>query len=146
MTTRITRYAAAAVRSWLPAAWFAMAMPFAGYAPHLPAQTWKPEKAIEVIALNAPGGGADRILRIMASVLQERRFERVGGNEPVEVDVRVIAASNRSLGRLVKKGVFREDLYYRVNVVKIELPPLRERPEDIPLLAEHFCVKYARRG
>jgi DNA-binding NtrC family response regulator len=79
-------------------------------------------------------------------VLQERRFERVGGSESVEVDVRVIAASNRPLGRLVKKGDFREDLYYRVNVVKIELPPLRDRPEDIPLLAEHFCVKYARRG
>jgi DNA-binding NtrC family response regulator len=76
--------------------------------------------------------------------LQERRFERVGGTETVEVDVRVIAASNRSLARMVKKGTFREDLYYRVNVVRIELPPLRERPEDIPLLADHFCQKFAR--
>ncbi len=75
--------------------------------------------------------------------LQERRFERVGGTETVEVDVRVIAASNRSLARMVKRGTFREDLYYRVNVVRMELPPLRERPEDIALLVEHFCEKFA---
>lgn len=79
-------------------------------------------------------------------VLQERRFERVGGSESIEVDVRVIAATNRPLQRLVKEGVFREDLYYRLNVVKIELLPLRERPEDIPLLATHFAQKYARPG
>ncbi len=79
-------------------------------------------------------------------VLQERRFERVGGSESIEVDVRVIAATNRSLMRLVKEGTFREDLYYRLNVVRIELPPLRERPEDVPLLAQHFAEKYARRG
>jgi DNA-binding NtrC family response regulator len=79
-------------------------------------------------------------------VLQERRFERVGGTETIEVDVRVIAATNRSLLRLVKEGKFREDLYYRLNVVKIELPPLRDRPEDIPLLAQHFTEKYARPG
>ena len=77
-------------------------------------------------------------------VLQERRFERVGGSQSIEVDVRVIAATNRSLKRLVKEGSFREDLYYRLNVVKIDLPPLRERPEDIPLLATHFCAKYSR--
>jgi two-component system response regulator AtoC len=79
-------------------------------------------------------------------VLQERRFERVGGTEPVEVDVRVIAATNRSLQRLVKQGKFREDLYYRLNVVKIDLPVLCDRPEDIPLLATHFAQKYAVPG
>jgi DNA-binding NtrC family response regulator len=79
-------------------------------------------------------------------VLQERRFERVGGNQTVEVDVRVIAATNRSLEAMVKEGKFREDLYYRLNVVKIDLPPLRRRLEDIPLLATYFAQKYARAG
>src|SRR6266478_4057838 len=79
-------------------------------------------------------------------VLQERRFERVGGDQSIEVDFRLIAATNRSLQRLVQEGKFREDLYYRVNVVKIELPPLRERMEDIPLLAAYFAEKYARPG
>jgi transcriptional regulator with PAS, ATPase and Fis domain len=77
-------------------------------------------------------------------VLQERSFERVGGSEPISVDVRVVAATNRPLQRMVKEGKFREDLYYRLNVVRIELPPLRDRPEDIPLLAIHFIEKYAQ--
>ena len=79
-------------------------------------------------------------------VLQERRFERVGGTQTVEVDVRVVAATNRDLLRLAKEGKFREDLYYRLNVVKIDLPPLHERPEDIALLAEHFVQKFSRAG
>ena len=79
-------------------------------------------------------------------VLQERRFERVGGNQGIEVDVRVIAATNRNLEGLVKEGKLREDLYYRLNVVKIDLPPLRQRPEDIPLLATYFAQKYSRAG
>jgi DNA-binding NtrC family response regulator len=79
-------------------------------------------------------------------VLQERRFERVGGTESIQVDVRVIAATNRSLQQLVKEGKFREDLYYRLNVVKIDLPALRDRPEDIPLLASYFVQKYTQPG
>lgn len=79
-------------------------------------------------------------------VLQERCFERVGGSATIYVDVRVIAATNRPLKDLVKQGVFRQDLYYRLNVVKIELPPLRERLEDIPLLSLHFSQKYTREG
>ena len=79
-------------------------------------------------------------------VLQERRIERVGGTQSIEVDVRVIAATNRSLKQLVKQGKFRDDLYYRLHVVKIDLPPLRERPEDIPLLATHFAEKYSPPG
>ncbi len=77
-------------------------------------------------------------------VIQERSFLRVGSTEPIEVDVRLIAATNRNLEDEVKKGNFREDLYYRLNVIQIHLPPLRERKVDIPLLAEHFLRKYAR--
>ena len=79
-------------------------------------------------------------------VLQERRFERVGGSQTIEIDVRVVAATNRDLLKLAKEGKFREDLYYRLNVVKIDLPPLRERAEDIPLLAQHFAQKFSRPG
>ncbi len=79
-------------------------------------------------------------------VLQERRFERVGGTQTIETDVRVVAATNRDLLKLAKEGKFREDLYYRLNVVKIDLPPLCERAEDIPLLANHFAEKFSRPG
>ena len=76
-------------------------------------------------------------------VLQEREFERVGGNELVKVDTRVISATNKNLEEAVKKGDFREDLYYRISVFPIKLPPLRERKEDIPLIAAHFLNKYS---
>lgn len=76
-------------------------------------------------------------------VLQEREFERVGGTELIKVDVRIISATNRDLEEAMKKGEFREDLYYRLSVYPIKLPPLRDRKEDIPLLAAHFLKKYS---
>jgi len=75
-------------------------------------------------------------------VLQEKEFERVGSGIPIQVDVRIIATSNRDLRKLIEKGKFREDLFYRLNVVPIHIPPLRERKEDIPALAQHFLEKY----
>ena len=75
-------------------------------------------------------------------VLQEREFERVGGSTPVRVDVRLILATNRNLERMVQAGEFRADLYYRINVVSIQLPPLRERREDIPAMAQHFLNRF----
>jgi two-component system response regulator HydG len=77
-------------------------------------------------------------------VLQEKTFERVGGNEPIKVNVRVIAATNKDLASEVRERRFREDLYYRLNVVHIEMPPLRLRGQDVVLLAEHFLRKFAR--
>ncbi|MCX7047955.1 MAG: sigma-54 dependent transcriptional regulator, partial [Candidatus Sumerlaeota bacterium] len=77
-------------------------------------------------------------------VLQEGEFERVGGAETLKVDVRVVAATNRNLEGLVKEGRFREDLYFRLNVIQITLPPLRDRPEDIPLLAHHFVKEVSQ--
>jgi two-component system NtrC family response regulator len=76
-------------------------------------------------------------------VLQERTFERVGGGQSIKVDVRIVAATNRDLSQAVKDGAFREDLFYRLNVVHIELPPLRDRMEDLPALVAHFIAKYA---
>ena len=75
-------------------------------------------------------------------VLQERSFHRLGGTHPIEIDVRIISATNRDLAAAIQKENFRSDLYYRLNVVSIQLPPLRERKEDIPLLAAHFINKY----
>jgi len=78
-------------------------------------------------------------------VLESRAFERVGGNKTVTVDIRLIAAANESLSGLVAKGGFREDLFYRINTVVLDLPPLRERRDDIPLLVEFFAIRAARR-
>ena len=78
-------------------------------------------------------------------VLQERRFERVGGVESISVDVRLVAATNRNLAESAHNGSFRQDLYYRLNVIPIELPPLRDRVEDIPLLVEHFVERFNKR-
>ena len=82
---------------------------------------------------------------MLLRVLQERVIERVGGNEPVAVDVRVIAASNRDLKKQVQEGAFREDLFYRLNVFPIQVPPLRDRREDIPALINHFISRFSRR-
>jgi DNA-binding NtrC family response regulator len=76
-------------------------------------------------------------------VLQERAFERVGGNETLQVDVRILAASNRDLKQRIAEGRFREDLLYRLNVFTLEVPPLRERSSDIPLLASFFARRFA---
>jgi DNA-binding NtrC family response regulator len=74
--------------------------------------------------------------------LEEREFNRVGGSKTIKVDVRLITATNKDLNQLIKKGSFREDLYYRINVVPIVIPPLRERKEDIPMLIDHFIIKF----
>ncbi len=77
-------------------------------------------------------------------VLEDRRFQRVGGSDTIEADVRVVAATNRDLARAAAGGSFREDLFYRLNVIPITLPPLRERPEDIPLLVQHFLERLSK--
>jgi Nif-specific regulatory protein len=88
-----------------------------------------------------PPGFQSKLLR----VLQEREFERVGGTQPIRVDVRILAATNRDLERAVSAGAFRKDLYYRLNVVSLAMPPLRERREDIPMLARYFAAKHVKR-
>ncbi|MBM4288541.1 MAG: sigma-54-dependent Fis family transcriptional regulator, partial [Deltaproteobacteria bacterium] len=90
---------------------------------------------------------ADMSLKTQAKVLrilQEQRFERVGGSRSIQVDVRVVAATNQNLEELISRGQFREDLYYRINVIPINVPSLKERTEDIPLLIEYFLKELAR--
>lgn len=87
---------------------------------------------------NLPLAMQTKLLRL----LQEKSFERIGGNQTIKVDVRIIAATNKDLNKLSEEGSFRKDLYYRLNVIPIQLPPLRERREDIPLLVKHFIEKY----
>lgn len=89
----------------------------------------------------------DPLLQVkLLRFLQERSFIRVGGNEPIHVDVRIIAATNRNIVQEVQEGRFREDLYYRLNVVPIHIPALRDRREDIPILAKHFLDKYSAKN
>ena len=90
------------------------------------------------IFLDEVGDISPKLQADLLRVLQERRFFRVGGNEEIRVDARVIAATNKDLAKLVEEGTFRDDLYYRLNVIEIQIPPLRERREDIPILAAHF--------
>jgi DNA-binding NtrC family response regulator len=80
----------------------------------------------------------------MLRVIQERNFERLGSNKTISVDIRLICATNRNLAEMVQQGKFREDLFYRLNVVQLHLPPLRERRDDIPLLAQQFLLKSAQ--
>src|SRR4029079_19807085 len=89
---------------------------------------------------NIPLETQAKLLRVM----QEREFMRLGGVETVKGDVRIVAATNADLRRAVEEGRFREDLYYRLHVITIQIPPLRQRKEDIPALANHFMEKYAR--
>ncbi len=92
-------------------------------------------------------GDLDLVLQAkLLRTIQEKRVKPVGAEEEVPVDVRIVSATNRDLRRLVEQGRFREDLYFRLNVVTIQMPPLRERPEDIPALAEHFLTTYAERS
>jgi two-component system, response regulator FlrC len=85
-----------------------------------------------------------RLQAKLLRAIQEKEIDRVGGSQPVKVDVRILATSNRNLEEEVAHGRFRADLYFRLNVVSLQLPPLRDRPKDIPVLARHFALKYAR--
>ena len=93
------------------------------------------------IFLDEIGDISPKLQADLLRVLQERRFYRLGGTEEVQVDVRIVAATNKNLAEEVKLGHFREDLFYRLNVIEIRIPPLRERREDIPILAEHFVQR-----
>jgi DNA-binding NtrC family response regulator len=84
-----------------------------------------------------------RLQAKLLRAIQEREIDRVGGGQPIKVNIRLLATSNRNLDEAVANGSFREDLYFRLNVMNIQLPPLRERPKDIPILAQHFAAKYS---
>jgi transcriptional regulator with GAF, ATPase, and Fis domain len=98
-----------------------------------------------VVFLDEIGELAPALQVKLLRVLQEREFERVGGTHSIKVDIRIIAATNRDLNEAVRKGEFRQDLYFRLAVVQVTMPPLRERREDIPTLTRHFVQKYAKR-
>jgi Nif-specific regulatory protein len=98
-----------------------------------------------VVFLDEIGELAPALQVKLLRVLQEREFERVGGTHPIKVDIRLVAASNRDLAEAVKLGQFRQDLYYRLAVVKVTMPALRDRKEDIPMLTRHFVQKYSKR-
>jgi transcriptional regulator with GAF, ATPase, and Fis domain len=97
------------------------------------------------VFLDEIGEMAPQLQAKLLRVLQEREFDRVGGTQPVKVDIRIIAATNRDLRNAIAEGSFREDLYYRLNVLSFQMPPLRERREDIPLLANYFTTKHSSR-
>jgi Nif-specific regulatory protein len=99
----------------------------------------------ETIFLDEVGELAPQIQVKLLRVLQEREFERVGGLRPIKVDIRLIAATNRDLEEAIRSGSYRQDLYYRLNVVQLKMPSLRERREDIPLLANYFAAKYSQK-
>jgi len=95
--------------------------------------------------LDEIGGLKPRLQAKLLRVLQEHEFERVGGTKPIRVDLRFVAATNRRLDKAIREGLFREDLYYRLNVITVSLPPLRDRPEDIVPLPNHFLTQYCDR-
>ena len=119
-------------------------------AEHLPERVRRKKGRFEVadggvVFLDEIGELAPTLQVKLLRVLQEREFERVGGTHPIKVDIRLVAATNRNLEQAVRNGKFRQDLYYRLAVLKITMPTLRERREDIPMLVRHFVQKHAKR-
>ncbi len=98
-----------------------------------------------VVFLDEIGDMPIQLQSKLLRVLQEKKFARIGSNELIDIDVRIISATNRDLFELVKENKFREDLYYRLNVIPLEVPPLRERGDDIQILINNFIDKYSRK-